>query len=79
MAVVLQSVSIYGAESRFSRVRWEPRFVRGRGRRMLTVKGSGEQKKRNKCTADELHYVSVSNSDWHLALWRYLPSSTVCI
>ncbi|KAI9088644.1 hypothetical protein K1719_029758 [Acacia pycnantha] len=26
------------------------------------------------CTADELHYVSVSNSDWRLALWRYHPS-----
>ncbi|KAF1882600.1 hypothetical protein Lal_00002780 [Lupinus albus] len=26
------------------------------------------------CTADELHRVSVSNSDWKLALWRYLPS-----
>ncbi|XP_050224522.1 uncharacterized protein LOC126674165 isoform X2 [Mercurialis annua] len=27
------------------------------------------------CTADELHYVSVPNSDWRLALWRYFPSS----
>ncbi|KAA8541293.1 hypothetical protein F0562_025256 [Nyssa sinensis] len=26
------------------------------------------------CTADELHYVSVRNSDWRLALWRYKPS-----
>ncbi|KAK6931545.1 hypothetical protein RJ641_003338 [Dillenia turbinata] len=26
------------------------------------------------CTADELHYVKVPNSDWKLALWRYLPS-----
>ncbi|KAK7815094.1 hypothetical protein CFP56_002025 [Quercus suber] len=26
------------------------------------------------CTADELHYVPVSNSDWKLALWRYRPS-----
>uniref|UniRef100_A0A6M2ECY8 AB hydrolase-1 domain-containing protein n=1 Tax=Populus davidiana TaxID=266767 RepID=A0A6M2ECY8_9ROSI len=26
------------------------------------------------CTADELHYVSVSNTDWRLALWRYHPS-----
>ncbi|KAM7482970.1 hypothetical protein LguiB_007553 [Lonicera macranthoides] len=25
------------------------------------------------CTADELHYVSVHNSDWRLALWRYKP------
>ncbi|XP_065881238.1 uncharacterized protein [Euphorbia lathyris] len=27
------------------------------------------------CTADELHYVAVPNSDWRLALWRYHPSS----
>ncbi|CAI9756047.1 unnamed protein product [Fraxinus pennsylvanica] len=26
------------------------------------------------CTADELHYVSVNNSGWRLALWRYTPS-----
>ncbi|RHN82365.1 putative peptidase S9, serine active, alpha/Beta hydrolase [Medicago truncatula] len=26
------------------------------------------------CTADELHYVSVHNSDWKLSLWRYHPS-----
>lgn len=25
------------------------------------------------CTADELHYVHVANSDWRLALWRYHP------
>lgn len=25
------------------------------------------------CTADEIHYVSVPNSDWRLALWRYHP------
>ncbi|XP_031100707.1 uncharacterized protein LOC116004692 isoform X2 [Ipomoea triloba] len=25
------------------------------------------------CTADELHYVSANNSDWRLALWRYIP------
>lgn len=30
------------------------------------------------CTADELHYVPVSNSDWKLALWRYRPSPQVC-
>lgn len=26
------------------------------------------------CTADELHYVPVPDTDWRLALWRYLPS-----
>ncbi|KZV42109.1 hypothetical protein F511_11705 [Dorcoceras hygrometricum] len=26
------------------------------------------------CTADELHYVSIDNSGWSLALWRYNPS-----
>lgn len=29
------------------------------------------------CTADELHYVSVDNSDWRLALWRYKPPPKV--
>lgn len=32
------------------------------------------QEKPSICTADELHYVSMSNSDWRLALWRYAPS-----
>ncbi|KAL5748849.1 hypothetical protein ACOSQ2_026146 [Xanthoceras sorbifolium] len=50
-------------------------------RGVLAMNGNGkaENKKKKKkskiCTADELHYVAVSNSDWHLALWRYLPSS----
>ncbi|XP_040996488.1 uncharacterized protein LOC121242643 isoform X2 [Juglans microcarpa x Juglans regia] len=40
---------------------------------------ASEKRKKNDwkpsiCTADELHYVSVPNSDWTLALWRYLPS-----
>ncbi|CAI0451312.1 unnamed protein product [Linum tenue] len=26
------------------------------------------------CSADELHYVTIPNSDWRLALWRYHPS-----
>ncbi|KAJ9163311.1 hypothetical protein P3X46_022992 [Hevea brasiliensis] len=26
------------------------------------------------CTADEIHYVSVADSHWRLALWRYRPS-----
>ncbi|KAL3510711.1 hypothetical protein ACH5RR_030112 [Cinchona calisaya] len=26
------------------------------------------------CSADELHYVTVKNSPWRLALWRYSPS-----
>ena len=29
------------------------------------------------CTADELHYVHVSDSDWRLALWRYHPNPKV--
>lgn len=36
-----------------------------------------DDKRRSICTADELHRVSVSNSDWNLALWRYLPSPKV--
>ncbi|PSR91130.1 Lamin-L(III) like [Actinidia chinensis var. chinensis] len=34
---------------------------------------SAVSKKPSVCTADELHYVSVSNSDWKVALWRYNP------
>ncbi|XP_047330639.1 uncharacterized protein LOC124934190 isoform X1 [Impatiens glandulifera] len=37
---------------------------------------TSDQKVSNKppvCTADELHFVSLSNSDWRLALWRYIP------
>ncbi|PSS19079.1 N-formylmaleamate deformylase, partial [Actinidia chinensis var. chinensis] len=37
------------------------------------IEGSTASKKPSVCTADELHYVSVSNSDWRLALWRYTP------
>ncbi|CAK7349678.1 unnamed protein product [Dovyalis caffra] len=45
----------------------------------LAVKENAENNKKNikkpdVCTADELHYVTVSNSEWKLALWRYLPS-----
>lgn len=29
------------------------------------------------CSADELHYVSVANCDWRLALWRYNPPPQV--
>ncbi|EEF37508.1 catalytic, putative [Ricinus communis] len=37
---------------------------------------AANKKKPEICTADELHYVPVSTSDWKLALWRYLPSPT---
>uniref|UniRef100_A0A6N2L9C9 Uncharacterized protein n=1 Tax=Salix viminalis TaxID=40686 RepID=A0A6N2L9C9_SALVM len=43
----------------------------------LSVKRNAKKniKKPGICTADELHYVAVSNSEWKLALWRYcLPS-----
>lgn len=43
------------------------------GNRVAVIRNS----RRKICTADELHYVSVHNSDWRLALWRYLPSSKV--
>lgn len=33
--------------------------------------------KQSLCTADELHYVSVNNSDWKLSLWRYIPPPQV--
>ncbi|KAL7149394.1 hypothetical protein ABFS83_05G037700 [Erythranthe nasuta] len=41
------------------------------------AQSAGAEKLPNKppiCTADELHYVTVKNSDWRLALWRYNPS-----
>ncbi|XP_022994270.1 uncharacterized protein LOC111490055 isoform X1 [Cucurbita maxima] len=48
-------------------------------RNMVAVKSvtafyGGNKEKGSICTADELHYVSVPNSDWKLALWRYNPS-----
>ena len=43
------------------------------------MEGSAVAKKPSVCTADELHYVSVSNSDWRLALWRYTPPPQVPI
>ncbi|GAB4840329.1 hypothetical protein Ancab_021096 [Ancistrocladus abbreviatus] len=48
-------------------------------RAFSTDSGGGEAQKLTSsskpsiCTADELHYVSVPNSDWRLALWRYPP------
>lgn len=49
-----------------------PHWVKVRPRAVYGV--ASEKKKSPICTADELHYVSVPNSDWTLALWRYLPS-----
>ncbi|XP_010554083.1 PREDICTED: uncharacterized protein LOC104823959 isoform X1 [Tarenaya hassleriana] len=51
--------------------------------RSFSTAGSGESfsvkipEKPPICTADELHYVSVADSDWRLALWRYLPPPQV--
>lgn len=42
----------------------------------VRMEKNGRQR-RSICTADELHRVVVSNSDWKLALWRYLPSPEV--
>ncbi|XP_062117022.1 uncharacterized protein LOC133830920 [Humulus lupulus] len=52
-----------------------------RRRRSLGVRASSngaavEKSKDNRfsiCTADEVHFVKAPNSDWSLALWRYLP------
>ncbi|XP_039691121.1 uncharacterized protein [Medicago truncatula] len=41
-----------------AKVHWKKRYV----------------KQQSICTADELHHISIPNSDWKLALWRYLPS-----
>lgn len=40
----------------------------------IPINGEKVSNKPPICTADELHYVSVKNSDWRLALWRYHPS-----
>ncbi|PNT09594.1 hypothetical protein POPTR_012G053700v4 [Populus trichocarpa] len=40
----------------------------------VTKNAEKNNKKPDACTADELHYVTVSDSEWKLALWRYLPS-----
>ncbi|CAL0320786.1 unnamed protein product [Lupinus luteus] len=39
----------------------------------LRAFSTGAADKPSVCTADELHYVSVNNSDWRVALWRYHP------
>ncbi|XP_027923804.1 uncharacterized protein LOC114181530 [Vigna unguiculata] len=58
------------ASSRFYRRRVTPPSAAFRSVRR---EKNGRQR-RSICTADELHRVVVSNSDWKLALWRYLPS-----
>lgn len=53
------------------------RFVRRASQRIYATNASPETVVVDLpeiCTADELHYVSVHNSDWRLALWRYKPS-----
>ncbi|KAK1425679.1 hypothetical protein QVD17_21034 [Tagetes erecta] len=40
----------------------------------IPINGEKVSNKPPICTADELHYVYVKNSDWKLALWRYHPS-----
>ncbi|XP_049408403.1 uncharacterized protein LOC125871777 isoform X1 [Solanum stenotomum] len=54
--------------------------VRARVRFLSTIDDAAEKQSHEKvsnkpsiCTADELHYVSLSTCDWRLALWRYLP------
>lgn len=41
---------------------------------LRTTSFFSDVKKPEICTADELHYVAVPDTDWKLALWRYLPS-----
>ncbi|KAL8227615.1 hypothetical protein R6Q57_015199 [Mikania cordata] len=40
----------------------------------VPINGHKVSNKPPMCTADELHYVFLKNSDWKLALWRYNPS-----
>ncbi|PON38936.1 alpha/beta hydrolase family protein [Parasponia andersonii] len=51
---------------------------RGPGSGSSSSNGAAVEKSKDNrfsiCTADELHFVKAPNSDWSLALWRYLPS-----
>ncbi|CAN1311811.1 hypothetical protein LINPERPRIM_LOCUS28471, partial [Linum perenne] len=55
-----------------------PAFFLSRPPRMsaAAVEARMVENKPGICTADELHFVDAYNSDWKLALWRYLPSSS---
>ncbi|KAJ0106460.1 hypothetical protein Patl1_19188 [Pistacia atlantica] len=62
---------------RFDFSTWRASYGGGRGMQAAKRNDNAvklEKMKPKICTADELHYVPVSNSDWRLALWRYLPS-----
>ena len=64
-----------------------PRLTAAKAKMKVRAFSTGERemeesavsKKPSVCTADELHYVSVSNSDWKVALWRYNPPPQVPI
>ena len=61
----------------FSRLnrRWVSHPLTARPTAFHGVDSAG--KEQSICTADEVHYVPVSGSNWNLALWRYLPSPKV--
>ncbi|GAB2223818.1 hypothetical protein Droror1_Dr00004560 [Drosera rotundifolia] len=56
--------------------RTQPSTPRRRLHPPLSAAGDvvGVSEKPATCTADELHYVSIPDSGWSLALWRYLPA-----
>lgn len=56
--------------------RWRVR-VRGSSKSNGVAVEKSKDKRFSICTADELHFVKAPNSDWSLALWRYLPSPEV--
>ncbi|CAN1796295.1 hypothetical protein LINPERHAP1_LOCUS20860 [Linum perenne] len=58
-----------------------PAFFPSRPPRMsaAAVEARMVENKPGICTADELHFVDACNSDWKLALWRYLPSSSSAV
>lgn len=51
--------------------------IRGGATPPLRLRAVNYAEKPPICTADELHYVPVSDSGWEVALWRYSPPPDV--
>ncbi|KAJ6418553.1 hypothetical protein OIU84_001835 [Salix udensis] len=71
----LKKPAASGPRPNVLRVGSSARNITGRGNGLAVKKNAeSNNEKPDTCTADELHYVTVSGSEWRLALWRYLPS-----
>ncbi|KAJ6359138.1 hypothetical protein OIU76_000784 [Salix suchowensis] len=71
----LKKPAASGPRPNVLRVGSSARNITGPGNGLAVKKNSeNNNEKPDTCTADELHYVTVSGSEWRLALWRYLPS-----